>query len=308
MDRINQYQFYQLGQQLKDLSYYNPDTVPSTVAWIVVSAEGALKRLLNGDPIHVKTSKRAAEALYGVVTDIMNNHFSGLDQEGKPTFRYPAESDPPIPWWRFNAWRHSLQIFETVFSAELREAATYAVPQRGIFDTAALIDSAERTFPNELFSYIPDKSKDDWRAAGRCLAFNLLSATGFHVARAVEGTLEKYYQTFSRKSDQTLTGWQAYVNALNKIAEAIDDSSPAPSKRVRAELLQMKDDYRNPLMHPRVNLNEADARIIFDNGESLIIAMASEMKALSESSSGTQSDLFADDAAARTNKAGEAHE
>ena len=37
----------------------------------------------------------------------------------------------------------------------------------------------------------------------------------------------------------------------------------------------MKDDYRNPVMHPlRVTLTESDARMLFDNGESLIIAMA----------------------------------
>jgi hypothetical protein len=40
----------------------------------------------------------------------------------------------------------------------------------------------------------------------------------------------------------------------------------------------MPSDYRNPIVHPRVTLDEADARIIFNNGESLIIAMASELK------------------------------
>jgi hypothetical protein len=42
----------------------------------------------------------------------------------------------------------------------------------------------------------------------------------------------------------------------------------------------MKDDYRNPVMHPRVTLTENDARMLFDNGESLIIAMAEEIKAI----------------------------
>ena len=41
----------------------------------------------------------------------------------------------------------------------------------------------------------------------------------------------------------------------------------------------MKDDYRNPIAHPRIVLTEPDARMLFANGESLIIAMAQELKA-----------------------------
>ncbi len=39
----------------------------------------------------------------------------------------------------------------------------------------------------------------------------------------------------------------------------------------------MKDDYRNPIMHPRQVLTETDARMLFANGESLIMAMAQEI-------------------------------
>ena len=59
-------------------------------------------------------------------------------------------------------------------------------------------------------------------------------------------------------------------------------AAPAPAAKTLAELMQMKDDYRNPLMHPRVTLSETEARILFDNGESLIIAMAEEIKAIRE--------------------------
>ena len=40
----------------------------------------------------------------------------------------------------------------------------------------------------------------------------------------------------------------------------------------------MKDDYRNPIMHPRVVLTESDARMLFNNGEmSLTIALLSSL-------------------------------
>jgi hypothetical protein len=171
----------------------------------------------------------------------------------------------------------SLKKFETIFSTEMSELSTYFVPQRGIYSTAALIDSADQSFPPDIFGHVPDKAKADWRAAGRCLAFNLLSATGFHVARAVEATLEVYYQLYTGKTGP-LSGWNDYIQALERVTTKGD--KPAPAAKTLAELRQMKDDYRNPVMHPRVTLSETEARILFDNGESLIIAMAEEIKTI----------------------------
>jgi hypothetical protein len=139
------------------------------------------------------------------------------------------------------------------------------------------VDAADETFPKEIAGAIPQKAKDEWRSAGRCLAFNLLSAYGFHTARAVEATLEAYYQMFSGKPGETLRGWYDYKEALEKIAEK--KPTPAPQAKTLAEIDQMREDYRNPIMHPRVVLTEGDARMLFANGESLIIAMAQEIAA-----------------------------
>jgi len=56
-----------------------------------------------------------------------------------------------------------------------------------------------------------------------------------------------------------------------------------------AELDQMRNDYRNPIMHPRVVLQYADARMLFANGESLVILMAQELK--NASHTGVQTSL-----------------
>jgi hypothetical protein len=161
----------------------------------------------------------------------------------------------------------------------MAQATTYFVPSRGIYSTTALIDTADQSFPPDIRGHVPDKAKADWCSAGRCLAFSLLTATGFHVARAVEATLEVYYQLYTAKTS-TLNGWHDYIQALEGVIK--NGASPAPSEKILAELRQMKDDYRNPVMHPRVVLTESDARILFNNGESLIIAMAEEIKAIRE--------------------------
>jgi len=84
----------------------------------------------------------------------------------------------------------------------------------------------------------------------------------------------------------TPNGWNDDIQALE--AEVTSGANPAPAAKTIAELKQMKDDYRNPVMHPRVTLTENDARMLFDNGESLIIAMAEEIKALNEAGGGVQ--------------------
>jgi hypothetical protein len=166
-------------------------------------------------------------------------------------------------------FRRALETFETVFSAEMGETATYFVPRKGIFYTPALVDTADESFPTDVRNDIPEKTKLEWRAAGRCLAFNLLSASGFHVARAVEGTMEAYYTAFVGTPPKEIS-WGKYLEDLEKVT--------GPAKKTLAEIAQMKDDYRNPLMHPRVVLTEPDAKILFGNGESLIITMAGEIK------------------------------
>jgi hypothetical protein len=92
--------------------------------------------------------------------------------------------------------------------------------------------------------------------------------------------MELYYQLFSGNPGKILRSWDDYHKALDKIAAA--KPSPSPEEKTLVEFDQMRRDYRNPIVHPRVSLTEADARILFNNGESLIIAMASEIKAIRE--------------------------
>ena len=207
----------------------------------------------------------------------MDFYFKEDDGEGGRKNKYPASKETmDFEDWMFGLG-DAIKKFEIIFATEMNQISTYVIPQKGIFDTAKLVDFADQAFPSEIAGHIPEQAKADWKAAGRCLAFNLQSATGFHVARAVEATLEVYYQLFTGKTN-ALHGWNDYIKALEGVIKS--GATPAPTSKTLAELLQMKDDYRNPIVHPRVTLTESDARMLFDNGESLIIAMAGEIKAV----------------------------
>lgn len=286
MERINQYDFYELGKKLKRMSQIEGPQRPSAWWYEIFMFREDLKKLLDGRPIPLGISRMKASKMLAAVDGIYSRHMEVEKEDGTRDFAFPKDDAPDIAPWEWNTLRDSITQFETVFSEEMREAATYRVPNRGIYSTPKLIDSADEAFPDELLPFIPDKTRDDWKSAGRCLAFNLLSASGFHVARAVEGIMEAYYKRFTGKKRE-LKSWNDYIVAL----EAVDQTQkPAPSPKTISELRQMKDDYRNPILHPRIVLGVADARMLFANGESLIIGMAQELADAADE--GIQPDLL----------------
>lgn len=267
VERINYYPLYELGGAIRSLEDHTTDKdVDARALFFALSgARTALNSLLRGRPFSVGISKASIHELLDAIVQADVQYFTEDDNK---TAKYPKDGQRIFLF----GIQPAIRKFEILL---MNEAATYAVPPRGIYSTAALIDFADQSFPPDVLGHVPEQARTDWKAAGRCLAFNLLSATGFHVARAVESTLEVYYQTFTGKLGK-LRSWNDYIRSLNGVLGS--GASPAPTEKTLAELMQMKDDYRNPLVHPRVTLTEIDARMLFDNGESVIIAMAAEIK------------------------------
>jgi hypothetical protein len=190
VERVNQFPLYELGKLLRTVASYVGDVNPMTPLWELLSAMGAVADLLEGKPFPITISREAAQGLRESISTIWIEHYFEKKEDGsRGEFRYPQQNDAPIPEWRWYNIRSALTKFETILAAEIAQATTYFVPSRGIYSTSALIDHADQSFPEEIREYVPDKARNDWCSAGRCLAFSLLSATGFHVARAVEATL-----------------------------------------------------------------------------------------------------------------------
>ncbi len=276
MEQINQYVFYEIGKGLKSALNLQDSTPATDALWPLWDSQTAVEKLLDAKFFPLKLSRHEAEQIKSHLDDIFLNHFQAANSDGTRSFRYPEAGDPPVPYWRFSGLRTAITSFEKVFGAELRGAATYFVPSKGIFATPLLIDNADEAFTADIRDMVPQKSRDEWKQAGRCLALSLWSASGFHVARAVEGALEKYHAEFCPAGKKGLLLWKDYIEDFKSCLAGQTQSSP--SSRVIVAIEQMKDDYRNPLMHPRVVLNELDARMLLANGESLIICMVQEMQ------------------------------
>src|SRR6516164_3833184 len=218
VERIDSFAFYEVGKALQPLTAFSGDAPAEPAFWALFRAQSAINDLLAGKPIPIGFSHGKAEAFSAQLRTIMSEYFETQNQQGERVLKFPDEKTVPIPAWRWWRVTRALGEFETVFAEEMKETATYFVPRRGIYFTPALVDTADESFPRDLLGHIPQKTREDWKSAGRCLAFNLLSASGFHAARAVEGTMEAYYQLFSGRPGATLKNWNDYIEELRKIA------------------------------------------------------------------------------------------
>ncbi len=216
MEKINPYAFYKLGLELQPLSAVTVVGGKVSVRemfWPLWTAKQALERLNAGYPIDLNFAKGSANALEKAVNEIFNEHF--VDEKGEMKFPEPNEN-LTIWSWQWNRVSGELLTFQTVFQTEMENATTYQVSKKGLYSTVELVESAEQIFPADLLAFVPQKTRDDFHAAGRCLAFNLPTAAGFHAARGIEGEIELYWQTFTGKTG-TRHGWQDYIDDLQKL-------------------------------------------------------------------------------------------
>ena len=160
--------------------------------------------------------------------------------------------------------------FETVLTAEMNVGHAFLVTKKRGFDTSDLINHAEVIFPPEMQSVVPE-AIEDMRAAGRCIAFDLGTAAGFHVMRATELILRRYFDRVAPGLDRPKT------NNIGDYLRILDDSDKG-EKKTRATLRQIKDLHRNELIHPEVSLTLDQAIALLGIAQSAAVAMLNEMQ------------------------------
>lgn len=160
----------------------------------------------------------------------------------------------------------AISSFKTVLEAEFQTASVYLVTAKRGYDVPTLLENAETIFPPELNSKIP-QVQDDLREAGKCLAFNLGTAAGFHLLRALETVVCSYWYVVMNKSP--LPSNRNLGNYINEMARG---DHPA-RKKVLFALRQVKDLHRNSIMHPEETLDLDQAIALLGTVQSAIALM-----------------------------------
>ncbi|NYF50099.1 hypothetical protein [Tunturiibacter gelidoferens] len=127
--------------------------------------------------------------------------------------------------------------------------------------------------PDGIRSQLSKDAVDDFRQAGRCLAFNLGTAAAFHIARATEDVIRKYYTVVvGTVPPVKMRSWGVYHKNLSKCAKS--------NSKVLGWLDHIKDEYRNPVLHPDETVTPDGALVFINACSSLIITMVTEIARL----------------------------
>lgn len=266
MKSIDQYKMYELGgrlQHVKDVARRENASAWDQV-FALMSAKSSVVELLEGEAMEISFCRDAASELTRLM-DACLNALGGSKVNEKE----------PLEDWQIYQVAKQIDIFEHQLNAEMKRIAAYAVPKRGIFDTERLVSAAEASIPEQLRQVMPEMASTEFRASGRCLAFGLYSASGFHAMRAVETLLRAYHKLFvtTEKSPKTMGEMAKELEDLAKGSRATN----GPSVEVVRLLKDVTKFDRNPLMHPNAVLGETDATLLFNRAHGLLIVMALEI-------------------------------
>jgi hypothetical protein len=282
MEKINLPFFYQLGARLNPLAQLDPHEAKKSQVFIAgLQVKSYIGTLFSRYPtLHV--CRAVGDELVKAI-EVLDEWFRGATPE-------QVRETVQIADFQFRAAINKAKEFETVLSAELDTLTTYHVTKKGAYSTPDLIEEAENILSESVKAKVPQEALEEIKQAGRCLALDSPTASGFHMMRSLEAVLHQYYLSVCKpKSPKKLESWAAYLSALNKLAgEGVDDEGDMPEgdakkgdpqvRRVITFLYQVKD-TRNNIMHPELVLSADDAFGLLDVAKAAIIVMADRLPA-----------------------------
>jgi hypothetical protein len=268
MRKHNPYLLYQLARTLTTLN-----DLPKAGGEVIqlfhplYEAQSRLRSFIGENSILTGSSKRAIrvliEAIDGTAVEPSAGGFAIMNKKVTPQ--------------QIVGIKKALSDLEIVLANDCQELDIYAVDTKGIYSTSALVECADKAIKSALSEdqqlCLSDDIYRDFREAGRCLAFELPTASGFHLARSVEAVVRRYWSAVSGKSFTDAPRLANCIDQLRKFGE---------EPKALETLEHFKDLHRNTVMHPDAFLDMGDALRLFDIAKSAIAAVAVRMAELSQ--------------------------
>jgi hypothetical protein len=260
MRQVNLYHYYHLGTRIHSLAYVNRGDDRFEY---VVKAGGVVRLMQN----ILAAGSPETSGVFGDCAEEAQRLVDRLSSLGAQASR------DPIAAFEATAITTLLRDFELAFNKSLSRRNVFEVQQQGIYDSRLLVDAADRMFTDDIRQRFPERTVTDWKAAGRCLAFELATASGFHSVRATEAVIHQYYVTVTgdhamKRKDRN---WGAYVRNLNRHRKLNADSKADP--KLISLIDQIREHHRNVVIHPEEVLDQPAARALFSVCEGAIISL-----------------------------------
>ena len=206
MERVNVFAYFHTGAVLQEhFGKLEPD---DNRAWFHLMMAKFQLGLILHDPVARElplTQKRGKELA------------SILDKKSDEIFDANTGDTKALKDNEVKSLKENYKRFEQLLAEELARAAVYAVHRKGIFDTSLLIDRADEVIPETLRRRLEKDCVHDLKQAGRCVAFELPTATGFHLMRATESSMWAYWKHLKRKKRPTNSNWGNAIKDLGAL-------------------------------------------------------------------------------------------
>jgi hypothetical protein len=231
MQRINAYIAYLIGVNLNATALQIREQKATYARMLLPTTEASqtLETFIGDSRISLHGSKFRAQ----IVVDL-------LRQIKDASATQPNDIIPEA--FRHTLW-NELVAFQNVFQTECNQLPLFLVQARRGWDPIVLSEFAEFVLPGLTWSSLSAAEKRDIQAAGRCLAFEVPTAAVFHLYRFLESRVLKYTVLFGatlKDSDRNLGN---YIKILE---------SNGVDTRITTMLTHIKNEYRNPAIHPGV--------------------------------------------------------
>ena len=154
------------------------------------------------------------------------------------------------------------QIEKTI-NAESSTMMAFILESRK-YDVEKLLYNVESLMHDGTFSKLTELAKIDVASAGKALAFDMPTASAFHILRASEDALREFYEKrVKRNRIDEPRNWGSITQHLKKI------SKPLP-KELMDQLDHVRENFRNRTQHPDRNYSMDEAEALFAHCTDLI--------------------------------------
>lgn len=168
--------------------------------------------------------------------------------------------------WAISYWAQQL---DPILQGELGVQNSYIVRPKRAYDIELLIEDATHIFSDAVRVSLASIERYDIQQAGKCLAFEVPTAALFHVFRAADSVLRRYYRHIMGSEPQLkMRNWGAYIKKLRGCGA---------NEKILSALEQMKDLHRNPIVHPEAEASMDEALSYIGIAESVISVMVLEI-------------------------------
>lgn len=262
MQKVNVITFYFIGKVLAPWGNTHKGTTYGSLLVGTVAARGFLDLLIGQGVLPIKATEEAARDLKAAIDAAMPPDLNDVQDRFNQV----------VPLVALNDVQAALTRLETTLSREPGFSHIYSVSPKGIMDIDSLVEAGEAGVGKQAKN-LPPLAVCDFRHAGRCLAFDLPTAAAFHSLRAGETIIKVYYkklagEEWDDKHKESQRNWGQYIKAL-------EEAGAKPI--IVAALKQIKDLYRNPIVHPEAQLDTDEAIGLFGQVQGVVSLMLKEI-------------------------------